>query len=540
MSSSGNLRRIENAVGAGAIATLVLFHALLFRNAGALWRDEVNSVHLAAMPARELWRNLQFDSFPLGWFALLRGFLWLGPGSSDAGLRALGLLLGLATLAALWRNARAFGIGVPLVSLAVLGCNATVLGYGDSVRGYGLGMLTGLATFGLVFDLADRPGPGSLAAALLAALLSVHCLFYNAVFLTAACAGGAAVALRRRQWSTIPRLGVVALLPALSLFIYRGTIRNQSEWNAIVRFPIDGSWIWTKFGEATVSTGIHARWLFVALFALAVGVAIGREVLHPQGPAERRRDASLFCGAALATGTIAYFVFLRTLSYYMQPWYFLTLMALAATCFDGILRPPETSVRLRSVRLVAAVLVMIAAVPGLLAMAQTRKTNLDRIAAAIARVASPRDTVVLTPWHHGIPFARYWRGEAAWLTVPPVASHDIHRYDELKRAMMDPDVMRPVLRRIEDTLRSGGRVFWVGPISAPPEGEGPPVLPPAPEGAWGWREMPHYRGWGMQAGFLLRARALRAEPFPLESPGRISYFENPQVRVFEGWREENR
>jgi hypothetical protein len=35
-------------------------------HAGPLWRDETNTFNLAHMPSlRDIWHNLQFDSFPL-------------------------------------------------------------------------------------------------------------------------------------------------------------------------------------------------------------------------------------------------------------------------------------------------------------------------------------------------------------------------------------------------------------------------------------------------------------------------------------------
>ena len=37
-------------------------------NAGPLWRDETNTFNLAHMPSlRDIWHNMQFDSFPLLW-----------------------------------------------------------------------------------------------------------------------------------------------------------------------------------------------------------------------------------------------------------------------------------------------------------------------------------------------------------------------------------------------------------------------------------------------------------------------------------------
>src|SRR5437870_5335996 len=70
------------AVFATAIAVLLHFHFLC--HAGALWRDEVNSVNLASMPSVfEVWRLTEFDSFPVLWTLLLRGWMHIGLGVTD-------------------------------------------------------------------------------------------------------------------------------------------------------------------------------------------------------------------------------------------------------------------------------------------------------------------------------------------------------------------------------------------------------------------------------------------------------------------------
>ena len=50
------------------------------------------------------------------------------------GICALGLLIGLGVLVALWVNARAFGSRLPILSLALVGLNPMIVRYGDSNR----------------------------------------------------------------------------------------------------------------------------------------------------------------------------------------------------------------------------------------------------------------------------------------------------------------------------------------------------------------------------------------------------------------------
>ncbi len=530
------IRRIEWGVAVAAIAAILFLHLSFLGHAGALWRDEANSVNLASMSPREFGENLQFDSFPVFWFAVLRAWIALGPGSSDLGLRILGLLLGVGVLASLIWNSRRFWSAPPLIGMALLGCSAAVIAYGDSVRGYGLGMLTGLLSLGALFALANRPGPRTLAFAAVSSLLSVHALYYNAAIVLAGCAGGAALALKRKEPRTVVLMGATGLVTALSLLVYAGTIRSQQSWNFLVKRDVGLAWIWTKFVEATSSTAPAFPWIWVASAALALSVA-ALVLLRPSaGIPEARRDAVLFCGVALATGVLAYVAFLLKLSYLMQPWYFLALLALVGSTVDGILVPAEGSASLRLSRAAAAAVLVGLSFRGTWSMTHVRKTNLDRVAATLRAEAGATDFIVVSPWYCGIPFARYYDGPAAWATLPPLNEHRVHRYDLLTHAMKDPDAMAPVLARIESTLRSGGRVFWVGGLSVPPEGTLPPRLPPPEQAAWGWSEGPYYEGWTLQAGHLLQSRAARAQRVIVQNDGPVSPFEDLPVTRIEGWR----
>lgn len=522
-------RKLEWGVALAGTLVLVFLHVLLLQNAGALWRDEVNSVNLASLPWPQFWQSLQWDSFPVLWFVLLRTWTAIGLGSTDMGLRALGFLLGVGVVAALWRNARAFGIGPPLFSLALFGFCAAAVAYGDSVRAYGLGVLAGIMTFSLAWEFAEAPTLQRLVVFGVAAVLSVHCLFYNSLLLLAACAGGAAVAGRRRDWKTLLQIGGVGATSAVSLLLYRETIRNQKAWNAIVQWPIGPSWVWEKFVEATSSTWLFAHWVWVA-FGLLAAIATVLFILPSARLPRRQRDLVLYSGTALAVGGSAYVLFLLKLSYFMQPWYFLSILALAACCFDGILcvaaRPG-----FRLARAAGAAGLMVLALPGLWGIVHERKTNLDLVAKYVGASVAKGDFIVVQPWQCGITFSRYYRGPADWVTVPPVSSHDLHRYDFLKEAMMSPRVMAPVQERLREVMVSGHRVWWVGELWVPPDGKAPPLMPPAPQASWGWEENAHYQQWGMQLGYTLLQESANAYSVSIPSDRPVSPFEDLPVVV---------
>src|SRR5436309_1881561 len=85
----------------------VILHAAFFASAGALWRDEANSIQQARSASfDELWLSLRYDSFPILYPALLRTWSSHSWTASDAGLRLFGFIAGLASVASFWGIAR--------------------------------------------------------------------------------------------------------------------------------------------------------------------------------------------------------------------------------------------------------------------------------------------------------------------------------------------------------------------------------------------------------------------------------------------------
>lgn len=538
-SSPAWVRHVDWAVAITAMVVLVGFHYVFLRSAGALWRDEVDCVNSASLASpKESWRKLQFQSFPIVWSGLLRAWIWIGPGKTDSGIRVLGFVIGLGILAVLWRNARLLGHSPPLVSLTLLGFNSAVLTYGDSIRGYGLGMLTGLLTFGIVWQAIDAPTKGHIGLAILTTLVAVHSNYYNVVFVFAACLGAAAVALRRKSWkSGVLILGTGALC-ASSLLVYLGTVRKAQHWNVVLHADVNLAWIWQKLQETFASTSEATLWVWIGSALLAAAGAMssllpGIAGLRP----ERQRDAALYCGVALLAGIPAYLLFLKVLGYLMQPWYFLVLMALVTACLDAPLFFFARSIAARSARLTVVVAYAMFVAHPMWTAARTRMTNMDLVASKAADLAKKGDLIVVNPWLIGISFAHYYRGKADWVTVPPVSSHESHRYDLLKAKMMSGGAMEPVLEKIQTALRERHRVFWVGDLFLPKKGEFPADPPPAPNAPWGWADGPYYYHWGLQAGSLIQSHAKAAEQLEVPVQQAVSEYEDAGLYVFSGWWE---
>lgn len=406
-SSPAWIRHVDWAVAITATVVLVGFHYVFLRSAGALWRDEVDCVNSATLTSlKESWTKLQFQSFPIVWSGLLWAWIWIGTGKTDSGIRVLGFVIGLGVLAVLWRNARLLGHSPPLIALTLLGFNSAVLTYGDSIRGYGLGMLTGLLSFGIVWQAIDAPTKGHVGLAILTSLVAVHSNYYNVVFVFAACLGAAAVALRRKSWkSGVLILGTGALC-ASSLLVYLGTVRKAQDWNVVLHADVNLAWIWQKLQETFASTSEATLWVWIGSALLAAAAAIGSLLPGSAGlRPERQRDAALYCGVALFAGIPAYLLFLKVLGYLMQPWYFLVLMALATACLDAPLFFFARGIAAQSARLTVVVAYAVFVAHPVWTAVRTRMTNMDLVASKAADVAKKGDLIVVNPWLMGISFA---------------------------------------------------------------------------------------------------------------------------------------
>ncbi len=197
----------------------------------------------------------EYDSFPILWPLVLRGWVALGLGATDFGLRVLGLTVGLGVLAMLWWTAWRLGHGIPMVSLLLFAASPTTLQVGDSLRGYGCGVVLMLFVLNSIWRVVDKPRLGRIAVAAVAAVLSVQALYYNSVILFALGMGGVAVGLHRRASSAIVVMLGIGGLAAASLLPYLGAMIRVQRWNALVKVPIDLPWIAKKFYEVVAGSG---------------------------------------------------------------------------------------------------------------------------------------------------------------------------------------------------------------------------------------------------------------------------------------------
>ena len=328
-------RCVETTVAVIVTAAVICLHVIVLLHAGGLWRDEVNSVSFAAMPSlAEMWANLRYTSIPA--LSLVVTRLWLAVvGPSDFGLRVLGFIVGMSIVAAFWFNAKALGFRFPLVSLLLLGFNATVIRWGDSIRPYGLGMLLALGTFTLMWRVVDAPNPMRILLAMIGAVLSVQCIYPNAFVILGLCLAGMAVAARRGQWQRCVLVAGIGLVAALSLLPNLVHLKAEMEWAMVLQHQITVGSILGKVAEALGSPWPAMFWVWICLFALSVA---GTLYLLLRFPNDKRTEIAVFAAVSMLTAAFGFFFgWIRTASYVTRPWNYLPLMAPVAISLDTIL-----------------------------------------------------------------------------------------------------------------------------------------------------------------------------------------------------------
>jgi hypothetical protein len=532
------LKKIPAAKVAGGVALfstllIIYLHIVFGMHAGALWRDEASTLEVATMSTfTEMWSNLSFESFPALFFVILRVVAEVPATVSDSALRVFGVSVGLLTLGVIWLNARWLRLGFPLLSLALIGLNPMIIRYGDSLRAYGLGIALMLLVLGAMWRLVESYTPGRVATAALCAVLSVQCLYYNSILLFAICLGAASVTVRRRQFKETLIVFAIGGISAATLLPYVPTIRRVHSWNFIWKAPFTPGELWRTFGSRLEI----AAWIVLFALALIAGIwALGRKAADANGQAKTER--MLFGFVTLVVGTVGYAGFISVLGYLTQPWYFITFVAFAATCLEIVLASLLTrkwSLLARAA--FALAIVSVGTYPAWQAL-HFRQTNVDVVAAQLQVQAAPNDLILINTWNYGISFRRYYHGPAILETIPPIEDLRTHRADILKRQMMSPAPMAPVLERMEKILRSGHTIWLIGSLDFVPPGKETKAIPPGYDGPNGWVGGNFYAVWAEQAGFLIQSHALHFERVrvPLAQP--VSRYENLPLSAIRGWRE---
>lgn len=525
------MKRFEFAVAVLLTIGLIAAHLVFFVHAGPLWRDEISSLALATKPTlSEFWQSLRFDPFPVGYFFLLRIWNAIGLSQGDLQLRALGLLIGLGLLAAIWIASYAADKSAPLWPLALFGFNPLALETGDSLRPYGFGLIWIVLAFGLIARIAiGNPKKITIICGFVAAILSVQSNFTNALILFAIICGAALVLLKNRAWSKILLVLGIGATAAISLLPYLPIMKATTEWSKILA---NENHFWNVIAvarDAIASSGVVSEWVWVAI-AAAVVVAV-LVVLVRNRPTERSdRDRIMFAAVVLFVAVAVTIGFLCAAKYLVFPRYFLAVIAISGLCLNNFWNAIPNRTAIRAVGLGLALIVTITSVRPLFALAQTRMTNCDQIAATLEQRAAAEDLIIMTSPLYGISFQRYYHGSASWVTLPPIEDLTLHRWDLIKQTIAKPDPVPELVARAQNVLQSGHRIFLVGKLGPAPATE-PESLPPAPQSQFGWNMEAYTTQWKSELTYWFEHHALHGTNIPLDEKQLVNPLE--QLGLFE-------
>jgi hypothetical protein len=428
---------------------------------------------------------------------------------------------------------------VPLLSLALLGFNSSLIQWGDSIRGYGVGIIFILLTTGLVWRLLDRPTLTVVVAAVLSAICAVNCMLHNVVLLFAICAGALLVTWRRKSVQQAALVSLVGISAVASLLPYWGPLHLARRWDMIVRSFVTFGDLGQKFFDALASSGWLSGLIWLLLLAGLSGISLaaltrkkGSSLLRAQ------KDLLLWCGGGAAIGLVGYLLFLKILGYQTQAWYYLALMSFLALSFDIAFRSLQHIRGLRVAMLVVALL--IAGTSGVATWKQVgvRQTNVDLVAGKLEGLAGADDLIVITPWFNGISFQRYYHGRAKWSSIPPIEFFAYHRYDLIKPKMVMADPVDPIshlLDQARETLKQGHKVWVAGRLYFPRESDPLISLSPAPNELTGWHDEPYLEMWATRFEVFLQVCSKNNGSVKVEPGVSVNPFENLQLRMFEGW-----
>lgn len=451
------MRRGSLAAGLLLTAAFVALAVTFFLNAGGLWRDEANSASMTEAIPHLHWTDLQFDSFPAAWPLLLRGWIAVA-GHTDRAYRALGLIIALALIAAVWLAGRSDRRHVPLLALLLIGTHGGMVRTLSAIRGYGAGTLAMVLLIAALRAVMNRSSPARHFLVLAAALASVHLVYLNCVLVLAAILPAAIVVAIERRWRDSALLMISGAIAAASMLIYLPIVRASRSWIAVLQTDYDLPWFWSRVIEAIGKAGGGGRgalglWLASVVLALSLA-AIARRVVH-----DRQRLRSVFFGAGmLAVGLPGYFFFLKTIALITSWWYYVPLLVVVAIACDMIVSAVAGDHTSAAATVVVLSLFLF---PPALAICKFRQTNVDIIADEVARDARPKDLVLVLRWYNGVSYARYHHARAPWQTSPPVSNHRWHQWDEVGREAHDVHTMDALAAAVDDRLAHGGRIFMI-------------------------------------------------------------------------------
>jgi hypothetical protein len=217
-------------------------------------------------------------------------------------------------------------------------------------------------------------------------------------------------------------------------------------------------------------------------------------------------------------------------------WYFLMLTAFLGICLDHALSLGiDSSPTARWLRMIGIAGLLWVTAPEVKSQSAYCMTNVDLAARELNRLSGPNDLIIVNAWSLGLPFDRYYHGPARWMTLPDIEDRRIIRFDLIKHKMTEDKPVAPLLAAIDQTLRSGARVFIVGTLLMLPPNAPRPDLPPAPQASTGWQELPYLNAWSFRVADHIRDRAQTRNYLPIPFTAPVRSQENVDLILCRDW-----
>jgi hypothetical protein len=513
---------------------------VLQQNADAFWRDEVSSIQLANAPSwKAVWGNMVTDSFPILWITILRAWKFLGMGAGDWWLRSLGLVLSAGVFASMFAVARRLRTGPPVLAIALLGGVPAMFYWGDSLRAYALAcVLIGLL-FGWVWSYAERGGRGVALVCVVIAVLAAQSNYQNSYLIFGICIAGATVSALNRRWGRAVVILGVGASAAASLLPYLGIVTTYQSGASIQKATqITLGLIWKQFTDGFEGVMWSVLPAILLLTALVLFAPIWALVKRPRKGAEM--DRFIYPATAVLVSGLSCFEFIKIQGFPTNCWYYLPILTVAVLGIEMTVASCGNDQKIRSARLMVAVIIFIASLPALWSQANLRRTSIDLAAFQIASQAEERDFVMIHPFFESISFSYYYKGRAPWSLLPAVP--DDQRLDwsnAIAFLLKADDPLSATFARITQALKSGGRVWIVN---------GVPLIAPGAEQP-DWKKVSHpatgsqglalsHVFWPMEIGSFLQKHSMTGAAQAVNAGLPVCHFENVQtIFVFKGWKD---
>lgn len=518
-------------------------------HAGALWRDEISTVLVAASEGLgSMYWNQATDSFPILFALLLRFWMGINPRADtvleqDLWVRCFGAICGLFLAIVLLRPIFRKNPRLPFFSLALFLFSAPVVVWGDSLRAYGLGSALVILFASQVKKIVTETNQGFPLKSVFLGVVSAWTLYGNLFLITGLCMAGIITCFWAQEWKKIRDLLLIGVLSCASLLLNLPIIFQMIKIKDLVDHHVDiytAASVFFEFISGGGGVQMYA-WIVSTLIFLAVCLV---RIIQKRHHRESEAQSAAFSFSAFFLCSGLHLFYVLQVGQVPQVWYFIPLGGLMVYFFDSSLRMTECP------RVAwPTIFLILFSVLGLNLASDSvilRKsmTNLDLVTETISKSSSSGDIFLVADPFQASTVLRY-APEGTDVQVWPSSTRDQMKAQGkiplLTRMKEGDQAIEHLLNHIENRLRLGGTLWFFGqPAVLNPQAEPPSTLA-IPHTPNSWKPGPFLFCWNAQTtAFLLRNTQIqeRSHIFDVSS---VSHLESiDTVFRFRGLKNANR